>query len=173
MKAKNYDPLIWTLAIVINSLIAIAFFIPKSDFFKSYDFSFLPKFNAILNSLTFVSLIMALLAIKQKNIKIHRSFIFLALFWTGIFLASYLLYHFSTRSTKYGGTGAIKYLYYFILTTHILLAITIVPLALISVGYGLNLEVTRHKKIVRLTMPIWLYVSFTGVIVYFMILPYY
>ncbi|MBM4166363.1 MAG: DUF420 domain-containing protein [Ignavibacteria bacterium] len=170
---KNYKPLIWTLTIAINSLIAIAFFLPDIDLLKRYDFSFLPLLNAILNSLTFISLIIALFAIKQKNIKIHKTFIFLALFWTGVFLISYLLYHFSTPSTKFGGQGLIRYIYFFILMTHIFLAAIIVPIALITIGRGLNMEVPQHKKIARWTMPLWLYVCLTGVIVYLMISPYY
>lgn len=170
---KNYKPLIWTLTITINSLIAIAFFLPDIDFLKVYDFSFLPILNAILNSLTFVSLIIGLFAIKQKNIKLHKVFVLLALFWTSLFLASYLLYHFSTPSTKFGGQGLILYIYLFILLTHVLLAAIIVPLALITIGRGLNMEVSKHRKIARWTMPLWLYVSLTGIIVYLMISPYY
>jgi len=170
---KNYTPLIWTLAITINLLIALAFFLPDLTFLKQYDFSFLPLLNAILNSLTFLSLYVALIAIKQKNIKKHRAFVLLALFWTSLFLVSYLLYHFSTPSTKFGGYGTIRYIYFFILLTHIFLAIIIVPLALITIGYGLNMDVSKHKKIGRWTMPLWLYVSLTGVIVYIMISPYY
>jgi putative membrane protein len=90
-----------------------------------------------------------------------------------MFLLSYLLYHFTTPSTKYGGDGILKYIYYFILITHIILAIITVPLASISIGRGLNMEVALHKKITRWAMPIWLYVSVTGVIVYLLISPYY
>jgi putative membrane protein len=172
-ETQNYKPLIWTLTIAINSLIAIAFFLPDIEFLKKYNFSFLPLLNAILNSLTFISLVIALIAIKQKNSKRHKNFVLIALFWTGLFLVSYLLYHFSTPSTKFGGQGVIKYIYYFILLTHIFLAAIVVPLALVSIGRGLNMEIANHKKIARWTMPIWLYVSLTGVIVYFMIAPYY
>lgn len=172
-QTKNYKPLIWALTITINSLIAIAFYIPDIELLKQYGFSFLPLLNAILNSLTFSSLVIALFAIKKKNIKLHRNFVFIAFMWTAFFLVSYLLYHFSTPSTKYGGEGVIKYIYFFILITHIILAAVIVPLALISIGRGLNMEVSSHKKIARWTMPLWLYVSLTGVIVYLMISPYY
>lgn len=172
-KRKNYKPLIWTLTLAINGLVTIAFFLPDIESLKQYDFSFLPKLNAILNSLTFFSLLIALYAIKQKNIKRHKNFVLLALFWTSVFLVSYLLYHFSTPSTKFGGQGIIKGIYLFILLTHIFLAAIIVPLALITIGRGLNMEISKHRKIARWTMPIWLYVSLTGVIVYLMISPYY
>jgi putative membrane protein len=82
-------------------------------------------------------------------------------------------YHYLTESTSYGGGGPLKYVYFFILITHILLAIVIVPLALITVTRGLNMQVEKHRKIARWTMPIWLYVSLTGVLVYLLISPYY
>ena len=170
---KRYNLLIWPLAISIKALIAIAFFSGGIKFLQKIDFSFLPLLNAILNGLTFVSLLMALAAIKQKNVRRHKIFVLSAFFWTTLFLISYLLYHFSTPSTKFGGEGITRYIYFFILSTHIFLAIVIVPLALISLGRGLNMEVAKHKKIVRWTMPLWLYVSVTGIIVYWMISPYY
>jgi putative membrane protein len=170
---KNYKPLIWTLALGINGLIIFSFFLPNKDHFKIYSFSFLPLLNAIMNGATFILLLLALYAIRQKNIQRHRNLIFSAFLCTSIFLLSYLLYHFTTPSTKFGGHGHIKYIYYFILITHISLAIIIVPLALISIGRGLNMEVALHKKITRWAMPIWLYVSSTGVIVYLLISPYY
>jgi len=172
-KLKNYKPLIWILTLAINGLIIFAFFLPNKENFENYSFSFLPLLNAIMNGATFVFLLLAFYAIKQKNIKRHRNFIFSAFLCTSIFLLSYLLYHFTTPSTKFGGHGAIKYIYYFILITHIVLAIVTVPLALISIGRGLNMETALHKKITGWTMPIWLYVSSTGVIVYLLISPYY
>lgn len=171
--ARNYKPLIWALTLGINGLIVFAFFLPNKESFAEYDFSLLPLLNALLNGATFLSLSAALLAIRKKNIQRHRNFIFLAFFFTSVFLLSYLLYHFTTPSTKFGGEGIIKYIYYFILITHILLAVITVPLALVSMGRGLNREVALHKKITRWTMPVWLYVSLTGVIVYLLIAPYY
>ena len=170
---RNYKPLVWTLALSINGVIAFSFFLPGKESFKGYDFSFLPLLNAVANGATFIFLLLALFAIRQKNIQRHRNFIFAAFVCTSVFLLSYLLYHFTTPSTKFGGEGAIKYIYYLILITHIILAIITVPLALISIGRGLNMEVALHKKITRWTMPIWLYVSSTGVIVYLLISPYY
>jgi len=170
---KNYKPLIWTLAILINGLILFVMFYPHKDDFRAYDFSYLPLLEAIMNGLTFIFLLLAFFAIKQKNISRHRNLIWSAFFCTLIFLGSYLLYHFTNPSTKFGGHGAIRYIYYFILITHVILAIIIVPLALISIGRGLNMQIELHKKIARWSMPIWLYVSSTGVIVYLMISPYY
>ena len=96
---RNYKPLIWALAISINAIVALAFIIPDLEILKRFDFSILPTANAVLNSLTFVSLLMALYHIKNKNIALHKTFIFAAFLFTSIFLLSYLLYHFSTPST--------------------------------------------------------------------------
>jgi putative membrane protein len=170
---KNYKPLIWILTLGINGLIIFAFFLPNKENFRAYGLSFLPLLNAIMNGATFIFLLLALYAINQKNIKRHRNFIFSAFLCTSVFLLSYLLYHFTTPSTKFGGQGVIKYIYYFILITHIALAIITVPLALLSIGRGLNMEVALHKKITRWAMPIWLYVSSTGVVIYLLISPYY
>ncbi|SFM78701.1 putative membrane protein [Chitinophaga sp. YR627] len=173
MKQKNYTPLIGGLTIAINGLIATAYFLPKFDCLKGYDFSVLPLINAISNGATFIALLAALIAIKKKNVLLHRSFIFLAFAFTALFLFSYLLYHFSTPSAKFGGTGIVRGIYFFILPTHIFLAVLIVPLALITMGMGLNGNIVKHRKMAAWTMPIWLYVSSTGVIVYLMISPYY
>ncbi|BDD05578.1 DUF420 domain-containing protein [Aureibacter tunicatorum] len=170
---RNYSKAIWILSIGINLLIGLAYFIPTITLSQSYDFSYIPKLNATLNGLTFLSLLGALISIKLKKLTLHRNFIFAALGFTGIFLGSYLLYHFTTPSTAYGGVGMIKVVYLFILITHILLAALIVPLALVSIARGLNMKTEKHKKIARWVMPIWLYVSLTGVVIYLMISPYY
>jgi putative membrane protein len=173
VKVKNYKPLILSLSLAIIGLIIFAFFLPYKEHFKTYNFGYLPLLNAVMNGLTFFFLLLALYAIKKKNLTRHRNFIFAAFACTAVFLLSYLLYHFTTPSTKFAGKGAIVPIYYFILITHILLAVITVPLALVSIGRGLNMEVTLHKRITRWTMPIWLYVSLTGVIVYLLISPYY
>ncbi len=170
---RNYKPWVWALGLGINGLITLSFFLPKRESLQEYDFSFLPLLNAIMNGATFLFLLLALYAIKQKKIIRHRNFIFAAFLSTSVFLLSYLLYHFTTPSTKFGGVGFVKYAYYVILITHVILAIIVVPLALISIGRGLNMEVALHRKITRWSMPIWLYVSLTGVIVYLLISPYY
>ena len=172
-KNKNYTPVIWALSIGINLLVALAFFLPKMALPEGYDFSYIPHFNAIINSCTFICLLSAFIAIRNKNIKIHRRSIFTALIFTCIFLGSYLLYHFTMPSTKYGGEGIVRYIYFFILLTHILMAAIIVPFVLITIARGLNMNVPKHRKIAKWIMPTWLYVSSTGIIVYLMISPYY
>lgn len=173
VKQHNYTPLIITLSISINLLVAILFFLPGYKGNDYLDLSIFPLMNAIFNSFTFVFLLLALYMIKQKNIKLHRRFIFAAFSTTALFLISYVTYHYLAESTLYGGEGLIRYVYFFILLTHIILAVAIVPLALITVTRGLNMKIEKHRKIARWTMPIWLYVSLTGVIVYLMIAPYY
>jgi len=173
IKKRDYTKLIWSLSIGINLLIGLAYFIPNIALPEGYDFSYIPKLNATLNALTFLSLVAALFSIKKKKIRMHRNFILAAFAFTGIFLGSYLLYHFTTPSTSFEGTGIIKIFYILILITHIFLAAMIVPLALISAARGLNMDIQKHKNIVKWVMPIWLYVSFTGVVIYFMISPYY
>jgi putative membrane protein len=170
---SNFKPLVWILTIAINGLIAIAILLPKIAVLKRYDFTALPLLNAIMNALTFLSLLIALYAIKQKNVTLHRRAVYLAFLFTSVFLVSYLLYHFSTPSVKYGGAGLWRPVYFFILLTHIVLAAIIVPLALTTIGYGITNQLEKHRKLARWTMPIWLYVSLTGVIVYLMISPYY
>ena len=170
---RDYTKLIWGLSIGINLLVGLAYFIPTMTLPPDYDFSYIPKLNATLNMLTFLSLLSAFIAIKFKKIKLHRNFIFAALLFTGIFLGSYLLYHFTTPSTKFGGDGAIKVFYLFILLTHIVLAALIVPLALVAIARAINRDFEKHKQIAKWVMPIWLYVSFTGVAIYLMISPYY
>jgi putative membrane protein len=118
-------------------------------------------------------LITAFIAIRKRNIKLHRNLMLTALGLSLLFLLSYVTYHSLTESTPYGGEGALRTLYFVILISHILLAIAIVPLVLITFVQALAERFDKHKKIARITLPIWLYVTITGVIVYWMIEPYY
>lgn len=170
---RNYRPAIIGLSVAINLLVAILFFLPGNQHFQESNLTILPMINAILNSFTFIFLLMALWAILRKDIKLHKGFIFAAFTTTALFLVTYVTYHYLSESTPYGGEGLIRYIYFFILLTHILLAIIIVPLALTTLARGLNMQIERHRRIARWTMPLWLYVSSTGVIVYLMISPYY
>ncbi|MDQ6420337.1 DUF420 domain-containing protein [Paenibacillus sp. LHD-117] len=173
MKEKNYTPLVAVLTVVIVALVAILFFLPAYEGEIGFDVKVLPLLNAIFNSFTFLTLLVALFAIRNKNVKMHRAFIGLAFLSTTLFLASYVTYHYLTESTKYGGEGLLRGIYFFVLLTHIVLAVVVVPLALLSAVRGMTNQVEKHRRIARWTMPIWLYVSFTGVVVYLMISPYY
>ncbi|WP_107724488.1 DUF420 domain-containing protein [Desmospora activa] len=169
----HYTPWVVGLTIAINLIILILFLLPEADRFSHLDLTFLPMMNAIFNSFTTVFLAAALFFIKRKNITMHRRFIYAAFGSTSLFLITYLIYHGLAESTRYGGSGILAAIYYFILITHIILAAVIVPLALISFFRGINMKVEKHRKIARWTMPLWLYVSITGVIIYLMISPYY
>jgi putative membrane protein len=173
MKQKNYTPLVAILTVVIVALVAVLFFLPAYDGEIGFNVKILPMLNAIFNSFTFLSLVVALVAIKRKNIKMHRTFVGMAFLTTTLFLVSYVTYHYLTESTPYGGEGILRGIYFFILLTHIVLAVVVVPLALLSVVRGMTGQIEKHRKISKWTMPIWLYVSLTGVIVYLMISPYY
>ena len=138
-----------------------------------FDLTILPLANAIFNSFTTVFLAAAYIAIRRKQRETHKRFILAAFATTALFLITYLVYHSLAPSTPYGGEGFLRYVYYFVLITHVVLAAVIVPLALFALFTGLNLEVQRHRRIARWAMPLWLYVSITGVLVYVMISPYY
>ena len=148
---------------------------------------YLPKLNALLNGICSVLLLISLYFIKQRNITMHKRINILTFCLSSLFLVSYILFHYLNPETKFGdlngdgilspeekaAVGNIRYVYYVILTSHIILAAGVLPLILLSFYRGLQMQVEKHKKLVRWTFPIWLYVTVTGVIVYFMIAPYY
>src|SRR5690625_353140 len=172
-KKRNYNPAIITITIVLISAIFVLLALPGIEGFDAFDITILPMMNAIFNVFSFLFLIGALIAILKGNVKIHRRFIYAAIGTTSLFLVNYVFFHFIASSTSFGGEGFIAVVYYFILITHVTLAMSIIPLALLSITRAWNREYERHKKISRWTMPIWLYVSFTGVLVYLLIRPYY
>lgn len=171
MKSSNpYKSLIVFLSIVIPIAVAILYVLPKTE---TTLFSFLPLLNACINGTTFFVLCFALIAIKKKNIVLHKKLMWSALVLSTLFLLSYVLYHATTPSTSFGGEGILKKIYLFILLTHILLSAVVVPLVLITFSRALAEKFDKHKKIARITLPIWLYVTLTGVLVYILISPYY
>lgn len=161
------------LSIVLIGAIGVLAGMPGVEDFDAFDVTILPLMNAIFNTFTFLFLCIALVFIRKGNVTMHRRFIYSAFTSTFLFLITYVTFHYLSPSTPYGGDGFLAALYYFILITHIVFAAAIVPLALTSVARAWNMENERHKKIARWTMPIWLYVSLTGVLVYVMISPYY
>lgn len=134
---------------------------------------FLPALNAIINGTCSILLLISLYFIRQGNIEVHKTINIITFILSSLFLISYIIFHATGIKTTYGGAGNIRSLYYFILVTHIILAAVVLPLVLLSFHYGLKMQVERHKKLVRWSYPIWLYVTVTGVIVYVMISPYY
>ena len=133
----------------------------------------LPTLNAIINGTCTVLLLLSLYFIKRKAIAIHKKINITTFLLSSLFLVSYIIFHSTGIKTTYGGTGVVRYIYYFILITHIILAAVVLPLVLLSFQRGLQMQVEKHKKLVRWSYPIWLYVTVTGVVVYLMISPYY
>lgn len=172
-KQRNYRPAIIIISAILIGIIAILGRMPGIDNFDLFDVTILPRMNAIFNTFTFLFLLSAFVAVLKGHVILHRRLIYAAFITTTLFLVTYVLFHYLAPSTPYGGDGILKYVYYFVLITHITLAAVIVPLVLTTVTRVWNGEVSRHKKIARWTMPLWLYVSFTGVLVYILISPYY
>ncbi|WP_436516677.1 DUF420 domain-containing protein [Ekhidna sp. To15] len=183
---RFYLRIIYGVSILIPVVVAFLIIFPAK--FGAGDWvKVLPSVHAIINSLTVFTLLAALIAIKKGNMVTHRSFMFASLFLGVLFLVSYILYHSNVPSVKFGdlnhdglvdeiesaAAGTSRVVYLVILASHILLSILVVPFVLFAFYYALSNQIVRHKKIVKYTYPVWMYVSITGVIVYFMIKPYY
>jgi putative membrane protein len=166
---KKFKLLI-TIASIAIPLVVALLIVVKID---GYDFTFLPPIYATINGITAFFLILALIAIKRKNRLMHENLVKIAIALSILFLAMYVVYHMTTKSTPYGGEGALKMIYFFILISHILLSIAVIPMVLLSYLYAWEGKFEKHKKLTRFTWPIWFYVATTGVIVYLMISPYY
>lgn len=187
LKNKNLNLPIAVISILIPLVVAVLFVLPKPNIETGFDVRVMPFFHAILNSATAVLLLASLYFIKNKHTKAHQWANLTAVILSVFFLLSYVTYHFLTESTKFGdinhdqvvdatevaAIGGIRYLYYFLLLTHIVLAVIIVPLVLFTLLRAFQNDNARHRKIARITWPIWFYVAITGVVVYIMIEPYY
>ena len=145
----------------------------KLDVQLGFDEHLFAKINATINSLVSVLLVAGLIVVKNRNYLLHKRIMLTAIVLSCLFLVSYICHHLFTGETKFGGTGTIRYIYYFILGTHIVLAGIILPFILFTAYRAMTGEWLKHRKLARITWPIWLYVAVTGVIVYFMISPYY
>lgn len=170
------------LAYILIALLSIIVFavVAALGFFKNFvgtDIGFSPHYfataNACINSIVTILLLVALYFVKTKNYTAHRNVMFAAMILSALFLVSYILHHLLTYDTHYGGEGALKYIYYFILMTHIPLAAIILPFILLTTYRALTGNYAQHARVARITFPIWLYVSITGVLVYIFISPYY
>lgn len=137
------------------------------------DFSFLPPFHASLNALTAMVLIAAFWHIKNGRVEQHRKAIYLAMGTSALFLLSYVVYHFTTPETRYGGEGVMRNVYFFLLITHVMLAAVILPFVLFTFTRAYTHQFERHKTMARWVFPLWLYVAITGPICYLMLKPYY
>lgn len=167
---KKYNIWIWILSIAVPVVVAVLFSYRIEGVERM---GFLPPIYASINGLTAILLITAVIQIKNGNRKLHERLMKTCIVLSVLFLVMYVAYHMTSDSTPYGGTGAIRYLYFFILLSHIALSIGVIPFVLITYVRAIAGNYERHKKIARITFPIWLYVAITGVIVYLMISPYY
>lgn len=164
---NKYNKLIIALSVVIPLAVAALFGIK----IEGYDFSFLPPIYASINGATAIFLIGALIAIKNGNRAAHEKLMKLCLILSAAFLVMYVVYHMTSTSTEYKGDWGV--VYYPILISHILLSVAVIPLVLFTFVRALSEQFDRHKRLAKITFPIWLYVAVTGVVVYLMISPYY
>ena len=170
-KSKSaYQGLIWVASLAIPLVVALLYFIPKNAEVAA-NLDFLPKLNAFLNGTTTLVLVAGLVAIKKKKLELHRKLMLSAVSISVLFLLSYVTYHATHESAKY--LGDFGWFYYPMLISHIVLAAVIVPLVLVTLVRALNQRFDRHRKIARIALPLWLYVTTTGVLVYLMMAPYY
>jgi len=170
----KYRKWIIILSIAIPLVVALLFGVKLKDFgYNVEPLSFLPPIYATINGITAVLLVSAVWAIKNGKRQLHENLMKTAIACSVAFLGMYVAYHMTADSTKFGGEGAIKFVYYFILITHIVLSVIIIPFVLITYVRALAERFDKHRKLARITYPLWLYVAVTGVIVYLMISPYY
>ena len=185
--SKVYLRVIYAVSILIPVIVTFLILFPGKLSFAGAWVNMLPGVHAGINTLTALILVAALVSIRNGEVQWHRRFMFAALFMGVLFLASYLIYHSSVASVKFGDldhdgfvsdaekaeAGINRIFYLLLLASHILLSILVVPFVLMAFYFALTDQIARHKKMVKYTYPVWMYVSITGVIVYFMIRPYY
>jgi len=173
---KKNDSMARTLIIAVSIIVFTAVVVlgrVKLNAELGFDEHLFAKINAVINSTVSVLLLAGLIAVKNKRYLLHKRIMITAIILSSLFLVSYICHHLFTGETKFGGTGTIRYVYYFILGTHIILAGIILPFILFTAYRAMTGEWARHRKLAKITWPIWLYVAVTGVVVYLMISPYY
>jgi putative membrane protein len=170
MKNESFwTRIIYVISIVISLVVAFLILGPRPDGIEgSMDVSFLPIVNASLNGVTTILLVIGYFLIRNNMIEEHKIVMLSAFGTSSLFLVSYVIYHWFKSGPRIY-TGNYETIYFVILFTHIVLAAIIIPLALFTVYRGLNTQIDKHRKIAKITFPIWLYVSITGVIIYFML----
>ncbi|MCA1751093.1 MAG: DUF420 domain-containing protein [Cryomorphaceae bacterium] len=166
---RKYKGWIIAVSILVPAAVAVLFTVS----IDGYDTSFLPPIYASMNGLTAVFLIAALVAIRNKKVDLHKKLTTSAIVFSVLFLLMYVTYHATSESTPFGGEGTIRSVYFFLLISHILLSLVVIPMVLITYVRALSGNFEGHRKIAKITFPVWLYVAITGVVVYLMISPYY
>jgi putative membrane protein len=187
MKEKNLTVPIVIVSIAIPLAVAFILLGPASKIDFGFNTRSLPLFHAFLNSTTAIMLLASLYFIRNKQVTAHKTANLIAVVLSSIFLVSYVIYHSSNPSTKFGdlnhdgilsdaekaSAGPLRYVYYFFLISHILLSGVIVPLVLFTLQRAFQEKFDKHRRLARITWPVWFYVAVSGVIVYWMISPYY
>lgn len=171
--ARKLRIAVWVLTIAVWGLVGVMRRPEKIPLPEGVSLGFLPPLHAILNSLVAFFLVMALVMIKRKNVVAHRRFISAAMVCSAVFLLCYVAYHFTTAETKFGGSGAIRVVYFSLLISHIVLAAVSLPFILQTWVFAFTSQFDKHRKMARWVFPIWLYVAVTGPICYLMLQPYY
>ncbi len=164
---------IFMVSVAVPALVAYLIYRPVAPGAEGKWVGLLPHFNAALNATNCLLLLLGLFFIKTGRIFLHRTTMLTAFFLGCLFLVAYIVYHSNVPSTSFGGEGIVRVIYYFLLITHIILAVVVVPLVLLALYYALKDQVPQHKRMVKVAYPVWLYVSITGVMVYLLIRPYY
>lgn len=174
-KDKIYLRIITILSVIVPVLVAVLILFPNAlQLDLGIDRGTLPAFHAIINGTTAVLLLIGLGLIRAKKLAAHKAVMISAFSLSAVFLLSYVVSKVNgVGDLKFGGSDSVKYLYFFVLISHILLSVPVLPLAMLAIFRGLTNDVAKHKKIVRWTFPIWLYVAITGVLVYLFMQPYY
>lgn len=167
---KKLNRWAWAVSAVVLLLVGM---MRRVKFELGVDFSFLPPFHASLNALCAIILVVAFWHIKNGRVEQHRKAIYAAMLCSALFLISYVLYHFTTPETRYGGEGTMRMVYFFFLITHVVLAALILPFVLFTFIRAYTGQYERHRKMARWVFPLWLYVAVTGPICYLMLRPYY
>lgn len=170
LREKRMNRWIRVISVLVPLLVALLFGYKIPDAEPLY---FLPPIYAGINGITALLLVLAVLAIKNGRQRLHQGLMTTCLGLSALFLVLYLAYHMTSDSTPFGGTGAIRYLYYLVLISHILLSIIVIPLVLITYAKAHLGDFAKHRRLARYTFPLWLYVAVSGVVVYLMISPYY
>ena len=177
MKKRDsiFVPIIISLSVIIPIVVAFLMLFPNVFHIASenYDFSSLPFFHAVLNGSTAILIFTGFVLIKNKKTQLHKVTMLSAFSLSSIFLVSYVISKITNEPVPFGGEGMIRDIYFFILISHILLSIPVLPLALFSIYRAMTGEIEKHKSIVKWTFPIWMYVAITGVLVYLLMSPYY
>ncbi len=170
LKEKKFNRIINIVSVAIPVVVALLFGIKLPNV---EPLSFLPPVYATINAVTAILLVIAVIAIKKGKRVLHQRLMTTCIVLSLLFLLMYVAYHMTSDSTPFGGEGLLRYVYFFVLISHILLSIAIIPLVLKTYARAYLKQFERHRRLAKITFPIWLYVAITGVVVYLMISPYY